>query len=184
MSGTGARGSNAGQNTGALRQRLPHAANIFPLPIRTGTLSRQMHAVEKLLRELIALPSVNPAFMPKGDPRAGEGRVADFLISTAAAGGLDVASRPVFPGRANVLATLTPQTRASARFARAAHGYGRKRGDVGKIVSPNIKRRPAVWTRRVRYERFHRCDAHGFAQRGAKPVTPAGDRDHPRRTGG
>jgi len=38
---------------------------------------------EKLLRELIALPSVNPAFLPAKDRRAGEHRVADFLAATA-----------------------------------------------------------------------------------------------------
>ena len=42
---------------------------------------------EKLLRELIALPSVNPAFLPAGDARAGEKRVADFLAATAARAG-------------------------------------------------------------------------------------------------
>lgn len=67
-----------------------------------------MAPAEKLLRELIALPSVNPAFMPADDARAGEGRVADFLTSIAARGGLEVEQRPVFPGRANVLARLSP----------------------------------------------------------------------------
>lgn len=68
-----------------------------------------MHAAEKLLRELIALPSVNPAFLPAGDARGGEARVADFLLATTASGGLDVHLHPVFPGRANVLARLTPR---------------------------------------------------------------------------
>ena len=47
-----------------------------------------MTPAEKLLRELIALPSVNPAFLPAGDLRAGEKGVADFLTATAGAGGL------------------------------------------------------------------------------------------------
>ncbi len=68
-----------------------------------------MHAGEKLLRELIALPSVNPAFLPPGDARGGEARVADFLAATAATGGLDIELHPVFPGRLNVLARLTPR---------------------------------------------------------------------------
>ena len=46
----------------------------------------------KLLRELIALPSVNPALLPEGDPRAGEKNVADFLAATAAQAGLDEAA--------------------------------------------------------------------------------------------
>src|SRR5947199_2042370 len=37
---------------------------------------------ELLLRELIALASVNPAFLAEGHARAGEQRVADFLAST------------------------------------------------------------------------------------------------------
>lgn len=73
-----------------------------------------MTPTEKLLRELIALPSVNPAFMPAGDPRAGEGRVADFLLATAASAGLDVELRPVFPGRPNLLARLTPPEKFAA----------------------------------------------------------------------
>jgi hypothetical protein len=37
-----------------------------------------MTRTEKLLAELIALPSVNPAFLPPRHPHAGEKRVADF----------------------------------------------------------------------------------------------------------
>jgi len=79
-----------------------------------------MTPAEKLLRELIALPSVNPAFLPAHDPRAGEQRVADFLAATAATGGLDVAFHPVSPGRANLLARLTPP-RAKRRVVLAPH---------------------------------------------------------------
>ena len=38
-----------------------------------------MTRTAKLLAELIALPSVNPAFLPPRHPHAGEGRVAEFL---------------------------------------------------------------------------------------------------------
>jgi acetylornithine deacetylase/succinyl-diaminopimelate desuccinylase-like protein len=79
-----------------------------------------MSPVEKLLRELIALPSVNPAFMPANDARAGEQRVADFLAATAATGGLDVAFHPVAPGRANLVARFTPP-RAKRRVVLAPH---------------------------------------------------------------
>ena len=79
-----------------------------------------MTPAEKLLRELIALPSVNPAFLPANDPRAGEQRVAEFLAATAATGGLDVAFHPVSPGRANLLARLTPP-RAKRRVVLAPH---------------------------------------------------------------
>ena len=79
-----------------------------------------MTPAEKLLRELIALPSVNPAFLPANDPRAGEQRVAEFLAATAATGGLDVAFHPVSPGRANLLARLTPP-RAKRRVVLTPH---------------------------------------------------------------
>jgi acetylornithine deacetylase/succinyl-diaminopimelate desuccinylase-like protein len=62
----------------------------------------------KLLRELIALPSINPAFAPAHDPRAGEHRVADFLAFTADRAGLEIEFQKVLPGRSNLLARLTP----------------------------------------------------------------------------
>ena len=68
-----------------------------------------MTRTEKLLAELIALPSVNPAFLPPRHPLAGEQRVADFLAATAASAGLDVAFQKVFPGRANMIARLRPK---------------------------------------------------------------------------
>jgi acetylornithine deacetylase/succinyl-diaminopimelate desuccinylase-like protein len=80
-----------------------------------------MSSTEKLLRELIALPSVNPAFLPAGDPRAGEQRVADFVAATAAHAGLDVEFRPVAPQRANILARLTPRNRVRRRILLAPH---------------------------------------------------------------
>ena len=75
----------------------------------------------KLLRELIALPSVNPAFLPADDPRAGERRVAEFLAATAARAGLTVEFQPVFPGRANLLARLTPTGPVKQRILLAPH---------------------------------------------------------------
>ena len=77
-----------------------------------------MTAPEKLLHELIALPSVNPALLPPHDPRAGERRVAEFLAATAASAGLDVELRPVFPERPNLLARLTPSGRTRQRYRR------------------------------------------------------------------
>lgn len=71
-------------------------------------MSQDMTNVEKLLRELIALPSVNPDFLPPGDPCAGEKRMADFIAVTAARAGLDIDFQKVLPGRSNVLARLAP----------------------------------------------------------------------------
>jgi acetylornithine deacetylase/succinyl-diaminopimelate desuccinylase-like protein len=77
--------------------------------------------IEKLVRELIALPSVNPAFLPKNHPDAGEARVADFLAATARKSGLDVDLQKVFPGRCNVLARLTPAGKTKHRILLAPH---------------------------------------------------------------
>ncbi|MEN9572706.1 MAG: hypothetical protein RL514_561 [Verrucomicrobiota bacterium] len=62
----------------------------------------------QLLRELIALPSVNPAFLPGRDDLTGERRVADFLAFTADRAGLELKWQEVLPGRSNLLIRLTP----------------------------------------------------------------------------
>jgi acetylornithine deacetylase/succinyl-diaminopimelate desuccinylase-like protein len=80
-----------------------------------------MTKTEQLLRELIALPSVNPAFLPARDPHAGEQRVAEFLVATAARAGLDVEFQPVAKGRANVLARLSPRGKVRQRVLLAPH---------------------------------------------------------------
>jgi acetylornithine deacetylase len=76
---------------------------------------------EKLLRELIALPSVNPAFLPQGDARAGERRVAEFLAATAAKAGLDIDLHKVLPGRPNFMAKLSPAGHYAQRIVLAPH---------------------------------------------------------------
>lgn len=80
-----------------------------------------MHQTTQLLRELIALPSVNPAFLPPKDARGGEKRVADFLAATAARMGLDVEFQTVFPQRANLLARLVPSGQIKQRVLLAPH---------------------------------------------------------------
>jgi acetylornithine deacetylase len=80
-----------------------------------------MSRATKLLRELIALPSVNPAFLPANDPRAGEQRVADFLAATAARNGLEVELHEVFRGRSNLLARLAAPRKARRRVLLAPH---------------------------------------------------------------
>ena len=80
-----------------------------------------MTKTDKLLRELIALPSVNPAFLPAKHPRAGEQRVAEFLAATAAQAGLDVEFQAVSPGRSNLLARLSPRGKVQQRLLLAPH---------------------------------------------------------------
>lgn len=75
----------------------------------------------RLLRELIALPSVNPAFLPANDPLNGEQRVADFVASIGAQAGLSVDFQEVLPGRRNVLLRLTPPGRIRHRILLAPH---------------------------------------------------------------
>jgi len=76
---------------------------------------------QKLLCELIALPSVNNALLPANHPRAGESRVVDFLTATAASAGLDVELQEVYPGRSNLLARLSPQGPVRQRILLAPH---------------------------------------------------------------
>lgn len=75
----------------------------------------------RLLLDLIALPSVNPAFLPAGDARAGEASMADFIADTARRGELTVDFQEVAPGRSNVLARLTPVGLVKHRVLLAPH---------------------------------------------------------------
>ena len=80
-----------------------------------------MTKTAKLLSDLIALPSVNPAFLPTGDSRAGERRVADFLAAVAAEAGLDVEFQKVLPDRPNLLARLVPPGKVRHRILLVPH---------------------------------------------------------------
>ncbi len=80
-----------------------------------------MTAVTKLLRELVALPSVNPAFLPANHPHAGEHRVAEFLAAVSARAGLDVQLENVLPNRPNLLAHLMPLGKVKQRILLAPH---------------------------------------------------------------
>jgi acetylornithine deacetylase/succinyl-diaminopimelate desuccinylase-like protein len=80
-----------------------------------------MTSLEKLLCELIALPSVNPAFLPPGHAHAGEKRVGDFLGAKASRLGLEVLNEQVFPERSNVLVRLAPPGSVRQRILLAPH---------------------------------------------------------------
>jgi acetylornithine deacetylase/succinyl-diaminopimelate desuccinylase family protein len=80
-----------------------------------------MTRTEKLLAELIALPSVNPAFLPPRHPHAGEKRVVDFLASVAAHGGLEVELQKVLPQRFNLIARLLPKNKIQQAILLAPH---------------------------------------------------------------
>jgi len=85
-----------------------------------------MTRTEKLLAELIALPSVNPAFLPPRHPNAGEKRVADFLAATAAQAGLEVEFQNVLVladghHRCNLIARLRPRNITKRTILLAPH---------------------------------------------------------------
>lgn len=80
-----------------------------------------MTQTEKLLVELIALPSVNPASLPAHHAHAGEGRVAEFLAAVTAEAGLDVEFQKVFPRRSNLLARLRPAGKIRRTILLAPH---------------------------------------------------------------
>src|SRR5215472_11912198 len=80
-----------------------------------------MTSTEKILRDLIALPSVNPAFLPVGDPLAGEGRIAEFLVGLAAREGIQAEFKKVLPQRPNLLLRLTPAGKVRHRVLLAPH---------------------------------------------------------------
>jgi succinyl-diaminopimelate desuccinylase len=80
-----------------------------------------MTSTEKLLRALVALPSVNPAFLPAGHKHGGEQSIAEFLATVGARAGLDVELQPVQPGRPNLIARLAPRGTAKHRILLAPH---------------------------------------------------------------
>jgi acetylornithine deacetylase/succinyl-diaminopimelate desuccinylase-like protein len=90
-----------------------------------------MTRTEKLLAELVGLPSVNPAFVPSGGtsarparqphPFTGEQRVADFLAAVAGRAGLEVEFQKVLPGRSNLLVRLRPRGQTRRTILLAPH---------------------------------------------------------------
>ena len=97
-----------------------------------------MTPVTKLLRELVALPSINPAFLPKDHPHAGELRMAEFVAAVSANAGLDVEFQEVFPKRPNLLARLTPSGKVKQRILLAPH-FDTVGVTSEKQFSPEIK---------------------------------------------
>jgi acetylornithine deacetylase/succinyl-diaminopimelate desuccinylase-like protein len=98
-----------------------------------------MTRTERLLAELIALPSMTPAFAPQNvvgtrGPRVrpdgsasrpylcyGEKNVADFLATVTARAGLEVEFQKVLPGRSNVIVRLLPRNKIRQTILLAPH---------------------------------------------------------------
>ncbi len=75
--------------------------------------------VVELLRDLVAIPSVNPQGNP-GTEQTGEQALAEYVADFLRELGADVALDPVEPGRPNVVASFTPENPA-AHLAFAPH---------------------------------------------------------------
>lgn len=80
-----------------------------------------MEQTTNLLIELIALPSVNNAFLPQNHPHAGESRVVDYLATAGKKSGLDIEFSKVLPGRQNVYLHLRPSGRVAQTVLLAPH---------------------------------------------------------------
>jgi acetylornithine deacetylase len=94
-----------------------------------------MSQVVKLLRDLIALPSVNNAFLPAGDPHVGEETVAELLTSRANKAKLEIERQPTRCKRENLIVRLSPLGQAEHRIILAPH-MDTVGGDLSKIFSP------------------------------------------------
>ena len=82
--------------------------------------SRSISSVTGLLRELVAIPSLNPAFC-QDRALAGESRMASFLAELGQRKGLAVTYQPVEGRRKNLLLTYRPTERPSYRLLLAPH---------------------------------------------------------------
>jgi succinyl-diaminopimelate desuccinylase len=89
---------------------------------------------QKLLGELVALPSVNPAFLPEGHRDAGEARVGEFVAAAAARAGLEVGLQAVAPNRSNVTAKLSPAGKVKQTILLAPHMDTVKPSEDGQFV--------------------------------------------------
>lgn len=75
----------------------------------------------KLLKSLVAIPSVNPAFAQTGDQVGGEEGLVAFLESWATQRKLPVSFQKVAAGRRNILIRLPPKKRVQNRIVLAPH---------------------------------------------------------------
>ncbi|MBR90301.1 MAG: peptidase [Verrucomicrobiales bacterium] len=107
--------------------------------------------VVRLLRELVARPSVNPSLLPDRPDLSGEERVAEFLADLARKRGLSVSRQAVLPGRRNLLVRLRPAGKVKRRILLAPHM---------DVVPAEEKQ----FTPRIRSNRLHgrgACDTKG-----------------------
>jgi acetylornithine deacetylase/succinyl-diaminopimelate desuccinylase-like protein len=81
----------------------------------------RLSSVQRLLRELVARPSINPTFLPDRPDLTGEERVAGFLEDLARSEGIEVRRQSVLPGRTNLIARITPSSKVKHRVMLTPH---------------------------------------------------------------
>ena len=131
--------------------------SVQPAMSRTRSSRRVESAlpVVRLLAEWMAIPSVNPAFLPPGDLRAGEGRMVASVVDHARRAGLDVECQVAAPDRCNVVVRLRPPGRIRYRILLAPH--------LDTVGEPNLD---AQLRPRMEGGRLHgrgACDTKGSA---------------------
>ncbi|MBU63190.1 MAG: peptidase [Opitutae bacterium] len=97
----------------------------------------KLSTVAKLLRDLVALPSINPAFLPNEPELTGEERVASYLIDHARKQGLEISRQNVLPERKNLFVRLKPSRKVKRRIILAPHLDVVPAED--KQFTPNVK---------------------------------------------
>lgn len=83
--------------------------------------ARRLSPGAGLLWELIAIPSVNPAFVSSDSPLAGEAAVANYLAERAGKTGLDITWKRAIGERRNLLIRLRPAGKIHHRLLLAPH---------------------------------------------------------------
>lgn len=76
---------------------------------------------DKLLSDLVAIPSVNPAFAAAGDRHAGEQKLCNFIAATLSKYGIEVELRNIAKGRPNLIACIKPAQKTRCRVILAPH---------------------------------------------------------------
>lgn len=109
--------SSSWPRAGAIRRTGQKRAPL----VRANPSIRSLTKTGNLLCELISLPSINPAFLPAGNPYAGEERVADFLATNARRASLEVEVQRVLPQRGNLIVRLLPNGKVRQRLLLAPH---------------------------------------------------------------
>ena len=114
----------------------------------------KLSTVAKLLRDLVALRSVNPAFLPNDPERTGEERVAAYLTELARKQGLEISRQNVLPGRKNLFVRLKPTGKVKRRIVLAPHLDVVPAED--KQFTPRVKNGRLHGRGSLRYQGFRR----------------------------